>query len=74
MRELRGDNKSLRDKIDAVQATLTQDIKTVEANLSDKINQLGIAVASMRGMQKAMLWILGVLGSLGTVGKFFHWF
>ena len=31
-------------------------------------------VADMRGMQKAMVWIVGGLGSLGFVGKVLHWF
>jgi hypothetical protein len=31
-------------------------------------------VAGMRGMQKAMLWVMSGLGSLGLVGKIFHWF
>jgi hypothetical protein len=33
-----------------------------------------LSVAGMRGLQKATLWMMGVLGSLGTVGKFLHWF
>ena len=96
VRELRADNKSIRDKIDAVNAKLTrkidamdakltqkidavdmklgEKIDAVDANLGEKITKLSNAVAGMRGLQKATLWMMGIFGSLGTVGKFLHWF
>jgi predicted nucleic acid-binding Zn-ribbon protein len=121
VRGLQADNRSIRDKIDAVHtsmnqkidavdARLTQEIRavdkkldqrfdslntkidekfdslngridtvngkidTVNANLGEKITQLSNAVAGMRGMQKTIVWLIGIFGSLGTVGKFLHWF
>jgi uncharacterized coiled-coil DUF342 family protein len=92
VRELRADNKSLHEKIDALGdrldrkidgnfATLDKKIDTldnkidgVNTSLGEKITQLSNDVASMRGMQVAMLWLISVLGSLGIVGKFMHWF
>jgi chromosome segregation ATPase len=81
VRELRADNKSLRDKvdaldrkIDAVDKNLSDKINAVEGTLGDKISLLSESVAGMRGMQKAMLWVMSGLGSLGIVGKILHWF
>jgi predicted nuclease with TOPRIM domain len=110
VRELRADNKSLRDKVHVVHMTLSQDIKAldekfdakfatldtrlegkfgkldakydslndkidaVNADLGQRITQLSNSVASMRGLQKATLLLISILGSLGTVGKFLHWF
>ena len=100
---LQADNRSIRDKIDAVDAKLTQEIRAVDrkldqkcdslnakfdekfdslngkidavnANLGEKITQLSNAVAGLRGMQKTIVWLIGIFGSLGTVGKFLHWF
>lgn len=131
VRELRADNKSIRDKIDTVQTTLSQDIKAldkkldekfetldrkigqnfetldgkitavdkkldekfdslntkigsvdkslrdkidaVNANLGEKITRLSNDVAGMRGLQKATIWLIGILGSLGIAGKLLHW-
>lgn len=42
--------------------------------LSEKISRLSDDVADMRGMQRAMVWVVGGLGSLGFVGKIFRWF
>ena len=67
VRELRADNKSLRDKVDTLDKNLSDRITAVDKNLSDKIS-------GMLGMQKAMLWVMSGLGSLGIVGKIFHWF
>jgi chromosome segregation ATPase len=96
VRELRADNKSLREKVDAihesldakidgvntslsakiddVNASLNARIDAVSATLTEKISLLGKDVASMRGLQKAMLWVMSGFGSLGLVGKIFHWF
>ena len=63
VRELRADNKSLRDKVDAL-----------DKSLSDKISLLSDSVSGLHGMQKAMLWVMSGLGSLGIAGKIFHWF
>jgi hypothetical protein len=62
VRELRTDTTSLRDTIDAV-----------DAKLSQQITQLSDAVASIRGLQKATIWLMWILGSPGTVGKILHW-
>jgi uncharacterized coiled-coil DUF342 family protein len=61
--ELRDDYKCLRNQVGALQT-----------NLSDKISNLSNDVADMRGLQKAMIWVVGGLGSLGLVGKIFNWF
>jgi hypothetical protein len=63
VRELRADNKSLREKVDVI-----------HESLAGKIAKLSDDVASMRGMQKAMLWVMSGLGSLGLAGKIFRWF
>ena len=39
VRELRADNKSIRDKIDAVDTKLTQEIRAVEKKLDEKIDE-----------------------------------
>lgn len=61
--ELRDAYKCLRNQVGALQT-----------NLSDKISNLSNDVADMRGLQKAMIWVVGGLGSLGLVGKIFNWF
>ncbi len=68
--EIRAVDQKLDQKFDL----LNGKIDTVNASLGEKITQLSNAVAGMRGMQKAMLWLISILGSLGTVGKFLHWF
>ena len=74
VRELRAGQDSLRQRVEAVNESLTNEIKTVNTSLSDKISKLSDDLAEMRGMQKAMLWVVSGLGSLGFVGKLLHWF
>ncbi len=64
----------LDEKIDALGSRLDGKIDAVNANLGERITQLSDAVAGMRGLQKATLWLMGILGSLGTVGRSLHWF
>jgi predicted nuclease with TOPRIM domain len=79
--ELSRDIKALDEKLDKKIGEVTAKVESVDERLSakidgvnEKIMQLSNAVAGMRGLQKATLWMMGVLGSLGTVGKFLHWF
>ena len=85
VRELRADNKTLRDKIDALRDRMDEGfrasdakIDSVNKSLGEKITKLSDDVAGMRGLQKAMLWVMGGVGSLATVlltvGKALHWF
>jgi hypothetical protein len=85
VRELRADYKSLNEKMDGINASLSAKIDginvslngkidAVSASLGDKISQLSNDVASMRGLQKATIWVMGGFGSLGIAGKIFHWF
>ena len=74
VRELRADNKSLRDKVDALDKNLSDKIDALDKSLSDKISLLSDSVTGLHGMQKAMLWVMSGLGSLGIAGKIFHWF
>jgi len=69
---------ALRDKIDANQIetdrkldTLRDKLDVTHANLA-KTNE---SVADLKGMQKAILWVLGVLAALtaGQVAKLFQW-
>jgi uncharacterized phage infection (PIP) family protein YhgE len=68
--EIRAVDKKFDQKFDSLNAK----IDAVNANLGEKITQLSNAVASMQGLQKATIWLIGIFGSLGTVGKFLHWF
>ena len=85
VRELRADNKSLREKVDAIHTNLRDKIDSVNTSLggqltklSDDIADLRGLIADMRGLQKAMLWVIGGVGSLATIlmtlGKTLHWF
>jgi hypothetical protein len=107
LRELRADNKSLRDRIEAIHITLRAKIDAVHATLlgrldatnnkvdnvhttlrdkmdrnhaelNDKLGKLTEAVASMRGLQIATIWVLGGVGTVATivtaVGKALRWF
>ena len=72
VRELRADNKTLRDKIDALRDRMDEGfrasdakIDSVNKGLGDKITKLSDDVGGMRGLQKAMLWVMGGVGSLG---------
>jgi hypothetical protein len=67
-------NESLSQSIAAVNTSLSAKIDSMNTRLSDKISKLSDDVAEMRGMQKAMLWVVSGLGSLGFIGKIFHWF
>jgi uncharacterized coiled-coil DUF342 family protein len=88
VRELRADSKTLRDKIDQVREKVDQvrdRIDQLRDKMDDgfrasdaKITKLTEAIAGMRGLQMALLWIVGGVGSLATVlitvGKALHWF
>ncbi len=85
VRELRADNKSLRDKLDALDQKLSDKVTALDQKLSDKVTaldhklsdkilQLSDSVSSLHGMQKAILWVISGFGSLGLVGKILHWF
>ena len=61
--ELREDVRELR----ADNKSLRDKVDTLDQRLSD-------SVSSLRGMQKAILWVISGFGSLGLVGKILHWF
>ena len=67
MRELRADNKSLREKMEQGHATL-----------SSKLEKLSVDVSGLRGMQKAILWVIGIGMALWPIliatGKALYWF
>jgi chromosome segregation ATPase len=74
-------HRALSDKIDAVNTTLTTKMDQGFAACNSKIDALAQGIADLRGMQKAMFWVFGVVGSLvaiaGTavgIGKALHWF
>jgi hypothetical protein len=61
-------------KSDLSNTNLTQKIE----GLSEKLTKVSSDVADMRGLQKAMLWVVGGIGSVATIlittGKALHWF
>ena len=67
-------DRALSGRIESVNSSLTEKIDALNENLSGKIAKLSDDVASMRGLQKAILWVVSGFGSLGIVGKIFHWF
>jgi uncharacterized coiled-coil DUF342 family protein len=78
-------NTTLSNKIDSVHITLRDwmDEGFPASNakfekLDDKLSQLITDVAKIGAMQKAMLWLIGCLGTLATiaatVGKALNWF
>jgi chromosome segregation ATPase len=60
VRELRADVKRLDTKIDAK-------IDSLDARFSAKLEKVTEELGSIRGMQKAMVWVIGVFGSIITV-------
>jgi len=76
--EMRADSKSLRESMDQRYAKLDAKIEKNHSETSAAISQVREAVASLRGMHIAMVWIVGAVGTLGglavTLGKFFHWY
>ena len=66
----------LDTKIDKNQAETNAGI----AKVIDEISKIRADMAGLRGMQKAMLWMMGGTGGvalavgLATLGKMFHWF
>jgi uncharacterized phage infection (PIP) family protein YhgE len=63
-----GVSTSLNAKIDRVDASLSAKLDALNANLSDKISKLSDAVADMRGLQKAILWVMS--GQWVSWGRF----
>jgi hypothetical protein len=77
IRELRSDNKSLREKMDQGYARLDAKLDKNCSEINASIVALREGVASLRGMQIAILWVLGAAVTLGGVagaGKLFSWF
>jgi uncharacterized coiled-coil DUF342 family protein len=69
---------ALRDRMDEGFRASNAKIDSVSTTLNEKIAKLSDAVTGMRGLQKAMLWMIGGVGSLATIlitmGKALHWF
>jgi hypothetical protein len=63
VRELRADNRTMREKIDAMGA----EIKTMNAAWGDQFRMMRENIADLRAMQKAILWVLGSTGSLAAL-------
>jgi chromosome segregation ATPase len=60
-------------KTDAVSKSLGERIDT----LSGKVDKNTVAIASLSGMLKTMVWVLGSAGTAAAIvniGKAFHWF
>jgi hypothetical protein len=77
IRELRSDNKSLREKMDQGYARLDAKLDKSGAEINASIGKLQEGVASLRGMQVAILWLLGAIATLDGLagaGKVFKWF
>jgi outer membrane murein-binding lipoprotein Lpp len=96
VRELRADNKALRNdmnegfraldaKIEQRTAVLTAGQQTLREKMEEgfraqdaKVTKLSEDVAGMRGLQKAILWVIGGVGTfaslLFTAAKALHWF
>ncbi|MEJ0038133.1 MAG: hypothetical protein WDO68_18980 [Gammaproteobacteria bacterium] len=71
----------MRDKVDESFSACDSKTDAVNTSLSAKLEALSQSITDMRGLQKAMFWVFGVLGSLitiaGTVvaiGMTLHWF
>jgi hypothetical protein len=70
---------ALSDKIDRVNSTLSDKIDAVNSDLSSKISILTNGLADVRGIQKAMFWVLGSAGtltafaSLAQAARTFNW-
>jgi chromosome segregation ATPase len=74
IRDLRADNKSLRDKIDANHASLTEKIDSNHASANAKIDAMRTdmtamreSIADLKALQKALIWVLGGAITLITV-------
>ena len=74
-------NTSLTTKMDQGFAACNSKADGFNTSLTAKIEALGQSISDMRGMQKAMFWVFGVVGSLVaiagtllTIGKTLHWF
>ena len=80
IRELRADNKSLRDKVDANYVALDKKIDNRFDELRADIKAINASVEGLKGMQKAILWVLGgggtfvaiVVGGL-TIARTMNW-
>jgi DNA anti-recombination protein RmuC len=70
-------SENLNDKIDTVNKDLGTRIDAVSKSLGEKIDKNTVAIADMRGMLKAMVWVVGSAASAAAIvniGKAFHWF
>jgi chromosome segregation ATPase len=85
LREMRGEDKALREKVDVGHQTLSARIETVNEKLTakidatnEKLGQLDRKVTDIGSKLTALLWVVGGLGSLITIsvtaGKGLHWF
>jgi peptidoglycan hydrolase CwlO-like protein len=88
---LQADNKTLRDKIDATRESLDKKIDTTRESLDKKIDtkfdelradmkEMRASIGDLKGMQKAILWLLGSILALVTmagagfqIAKTLHW-
>jgi hypothetical protein len=75
--EVRTEVKSLREKIDQGYARFDAKIDKNCGEINASIGVLREGVASLRGMQIAILWVPGVIATiagLAGAGKIFKWF
>lgn len=69
---------ALSDRIDQNYATLIGKIDQNHSTLSEKLGRLSDDLVDLRSLVKAILWMIGGVGSLATIlmtiGKALHWF
>lgn len=78
-----GNYASLDQKIDTKVNELRADMRDMRADIKDirvDIKEMRTSISDLKGMQKAILWVLGVAGSavivagtLLTIAKTLHW-
>jgi DNA anti-recombination protein RmuC len=70
-------NTSLGEKIDAVNTSLTEKMTTEFRNMRTEMSVMRDSIGEIKAFQKALLWVVGGLGTLITlsitVAKAFHW-
>jgi hypothetical protein len=70
-------NTTLSEKIDKSNTALGEKIDKTNARIESVNADLRESIAALRGLQKAMLWVLGGASSvvgLVSLGKSLHWF
>lgn len=78
MTEVRTDIKALHEKIDSGHAKLNEKIDRNHSETNAALFKLTESVSSLRGMQLALVWVIGIVITLSgvalTLGKILKWY